>query len=230
MGVVTSSREVQAAMHEYAANPVEDKLRKLLELYHPYLKTLVRKHAYWVQDELVVELQLYLYKKVPDIIQLHKDGKVDNPFRYLNGILHRHAITYMQKVMRDSNRYVKLDDVELDALNRLRSEPDHSYDHKDLTAYLRKAGEALAKIRFENPVQAKRASRWIQVLLRGERPTLHNPNLTKFNHSHPIGARHMYFIVIQSLRKILREQTGLAANGEGAPEALDGEDGDLDGD
>jgi DNA-directed RNA polymerase specialized sigma24 family protein len=198
MAVLARSAQVEAAFSEYAASKSNTSAEVCLDIFRPWLKTLVAKHPLWVQDDLYQELTIVFFKHLPKVMEKYRDGKIRKLIPFVTGIMHHEAIDLVARMSRNYGKYLPIDDADL----AYYTHPGKEQELKDLIAYVRKAIGEMISYRFVSRKEGIRASKWIQTLLKGYRPPMQSDCVARFNHSRYVNGKHMYSVVLHRLREL----------------------------
>lgn len=199
MGILGRSSEIEAAIYEFHADRQDpSKANKVMDLWRPFILTIVEKHPIWLRDDLQQELGMVLHRQLPAIVDLQRAGKVRRLIPYIIGVLDKRAISWVRAQIKENDKFVPIDDALLD----VAVHPSENKDGVELLAYVRKAVNVMIRARFKERSQATRASRWAQILLAGKRPRLETNHLAQFNGTRYQAAKHMYSIVLHRIREL----------------------------
>jgi hypothetical protein len=198
MGTLATSSQVEASFTEYASRPCDETAERCLSVFRPFLKTLVGKHPLWVQEDLEQVLSIQLYQNLPQLVTKYREGRIRKLLQYTVGVLDHKAKDYVEKQMRDSSRYCQIDDIDL--VISVHVGKDH--EMKEMLKYVQKAIKEMIALRWIDRAEAARASRWAQVMLKGQRPTMDTNHIAKFNGTRYEAGKHMYSVILHRLREL----------------------------
>jgi hypothetical protein len=213
MGVLATSAQVEKAFSEYAARKSNENAERCLDMFRPFLRTLVSKHPLWVQEDLEQVLSIQLCNLLPELVRKHAEGRIQKLLQYTVGVMDHKAKDYVKKQMRDQSRYCRIDDV--DIVVSVHAGKDH--EMQEMIKYVRKAIREMIVLRWIDKKEAARASRWAQIMLTGQRPTMDTNCIARFNGTRYEAGKHMYSIVLHRLRELFLaggHEIGIEQNAE----------------
>jgi len=176
-----------------------ESLVAFLDLMKPIIALTLDRFPDHMSDDLAQEIRMSLMRKAKSIADSYFAGRIKNPTNYFFTACKNWGINYLNKELKTIDRMMPIDDLKLEPVYEARS-------HKEqLIQEIREECLEFIRRRFTKKHAQHVAERFMEAILRGERPSFNTGKVERFARSQRQPAKDTYSIVLIKLRELVSE-------------------------
>lgn len=199
--IVLKSEDLKLALAElYSDEQNPAKLQKLMDVLKPVVEMTLERFPQYLKDDLRQELLAAIMKKAPYLAKAWKDGKIKTPTNYFMTFMKNNCTVALHRELKHSKRTVSIEDVKVDKV----VEDSNSERLSRIFERVREEVREFIKERFPTKADSRRAEKYLELILKGERPTFKSRVVESFYGGRQVQAKEAFSVVLQQVRDRLR--------------------------
>ncbi len=190
-------KRLEQVMYAVRSDPTNnDNLSLFLDLLKPIITLTLDRFPEHLSDDMAQEIRMSLMRKSKSIAESYFAGRIKNPTNYFFTACKNWGINYLNKELKTADRMMPLDDLKMEPVYEART-------HKEkIVQEIREECLAFIRSHFTRRHAQNTAERFMEALLRGERPSFQTSKVERFSKSSRQPAKDTYSIVLIKLREL----------------------------
>lgn len=195
MGVVLSNEKLKIVLEKIRINPTDNNsLMEFATILRPVIKLTCDKFPFRFAEDIEQELLMSIIKKAQYIAEKFCSGTIDNPTNYIFRFLYNEGCVAIKKEIKYEAHLVSIEDIKVDKAIMPKSGKKHY-----IVDRIRSELYEFCELRFTNKKDALQAKRYVDIILEGKRPSLHETKGSRFGASEE--SKESYSVVLQKVRE-----------------------------
>jgi DNA-directed RNA polymerase specialized sigma24 family protein len=191
---------LEKIMYAVRANPKDQNAQvDLLTILQPIIGLTKDRFPQHLGDDVEQEIRLFVIRKAEYLSGAFFRGRIKNPTNYFFRVCFNAAMNYLKKENRGFDHMVPIEDLKLQPVYEQRL-----VSKQKILEKIREEVLEFIRVRFEKRADQAIAERFVNGLLKGQRPSFHNKILHKEAHAQYRPAKDIYSIVLDKLRDLTR--------------------------
>lgn len=173
-------------------------LVEFLNIMKPIITLTLDRFPSHMSDDLSQEIKMFLMRKVEYLTKAFFDGRIKSPTNYFFRVCYNAGINYFNKEKKSEDHLLPIDDLKLEPIYKTK------VSGKDkIIQQIREETLAFIKMHFKNKDQRVVAERFLEALLKGQRPSFNTGKVERFSHTERRPAKDTYSIVLIKVRELM---------------------------
>jgi DNA-directed RNA polymerase specialized sigma24 family protein len=191
------AKHLERVMSALRARPKDNEcLTAFLDLMKPVITLTLDRFPDHMRDDLAQEIRMSIMRKAESIANSYFAGRIKNPTNYFFTACKNWGINYLNKELKTVDRMMPIEDLKLEPVYEART-------HKEkIVQEIREECLAFIRSHFTKRHAQLTAERFMESLLRGERPSFNTGSVERFARSQRQPAKDTFSIVLIKLREL----------------------------